>query len=104
MQIVERAATEQDMDFEQPMRKVREGFPLNRMKVDVKKFRGEEGKQWACRIKVDGEVVALVKGCSCDAEAESRAGEAVLANLREEKIQQRAEAAIEDGGQKTKRE
>ena len=88
MQIVTRAVDEKELDFLQPMRKVREVYPPVRMKVDVKRFarRDGAGGQWACRIKVDGEAVAvaMVKGCTCAAEAESRAAEVVLAGLKKE--------------------
>ena len=105
MEIVERAATEKDLDFEQPMRKVRELYPPNRLKVDVKRFKtrageGSVAQQWACRIRVDGRVAALVKNCTCQAEAESRAAEAVLGK---DVIQRPETAADDDAGRKRKR-
>ena len=84
MHLVERAATDQSVDFEQPIRKVRELFPPNRLKVDVKRFKVD---QWACRIKIDGEVRALVRGCTCEAEAESRAAEVVLEGIANEEVE-----------------
>ena len=105
METVERAARDKDLDFEQPMRKVRELYPPNRLKVDVKRFKtrageGSAAKQWACRVRVDGRVAALVKNCTCQAEAESRAAEAVLGK----DVMQRPEtAADEDAGRKRKR-
>ena len=106
--IVASAVEEEDMDFEQPMRKVREVYPPNRMKVDVKRFKArageaEEGKQWACRIKIDGEVRAMVKGCTCAAEAESRAAEVLLAEVEKETVQSLEELDPEEGGLKRKR-
>ena len=106
MQIVERAVEEKDMDFEQPMRKVREVYAPNRLKVDVKRFkaRANESGHWECRVKVDGEVRALVKGCTCHAEAESRAAEVVLADLGKEEEGILDEMDAEEGGCKRKRE
>lgn len=78
MRIVDRAVQERDWDVQQPMRKVREMNP--NLKIIVKSF---PGRGSGCRVKLGDEVLALVKGCSCKLEAESRAAEEVLRKVRE---------------------
>ena len=82
MHLLHKAVEEKEMDFRQPVRKMREWYAEKGMKVKIETQRLKgEGKQWRCRVKIEGEVKAMVKECGCEAEAQTRCAEIVLAAL-----------------------
>jgi dsRNA-specific ribonuclease len=84
MRLIERAAEGEKIEFRRPLTILREKLPA--LKVDSKKFRHssllkDDSNRWGCRLRLGDRVLAIAKGCSCQAEAENRAAELALARV-----------------------